>query len=109
MQHPLIAQGALVVEDLAAAGGDENSTESIAGGRSGVRFLHSEAAPSAQRRLLGLALQDARRRAGLKQREVARRLGASMSKISRIETGTFKARPGELERLFAAYAVVDPA
>ncbi|WP_234381634.1 helix-turn-helix domain-containing protein [Streptomyces sp. NRRL S-1521] len=98
-----------MVKHLAEAGGEESRGESAAGGRGGVRFLHSEAAPSAQRRLLGLALLDLRLKAGLKQEEVARRLNASESKISRIETGTFKAKSADLERLFTAYAVSDPA
>ncbi|MEU6122599.1 helix-turn-helix transcriptional regulator [Streptomyces sp. NPDC047123] len=93
-----------MVKDLARAGGDDSGASGPAGGRSGVRFLHSEAAPSAQRLRLGLLLRGLRRRADLMQKDVARRLKWSESKISRIETGTFNPKAVDLEQLAALYA-----
>ncbi|MFH8796950.1 helix-turn-helix domain-containing protein [Streptomyces sp. NPDC017941] len=98
-----------MVKNLADASGDDHGSEGAAAGRGSVRFLHSEAAPSAQRLRLGLHLRELRLRAGLKQGEVARRLRVSESKVSRIETGTFKAKPAVLEALFDAYVVHDAA
>jgi transcriptional regulator with XRE-family HTH domain len=50
----------------------------------------------------GAILSDARRQAGLSQRELARRAGTSQAAIARIETGRQDPSLGTLERLLAA-------
>ncbi|MFJ6572245.1 helix-turn-helix domain-containing protein [Streptomyces sp. NPDC091292] len=73
-----------------------------------VRYLQDEAAPSAPRMVLGNALRHRRQALGLKQEEVARRLGASPSKISRIEKGQHKFKEQDLLGFFSLYGISDP-
>ncbi|MFE0680629.1 helix-turn-helix domain-containing protein [Streptomyces sp. NPDC058961] len=96
-------------KQLAGAGDHRGSTEQPGGRRGVVRFLHNEAAPAASRMVLGNALRHLREDCNLLQQDVATRLGRSTSKISRIETGTFNSKDGELEEFFAIYDVSDPA
>ncbi|WP_276319314.1 helix-turn-helix domain-containing protein [Streptomyces griseoviridis] len=58
--------------------------------------------------VLGSALCARRMKIGLKQEEVARLLGASVSKVSRIETGQHQFKEHDLARFFAIYQVTDP-
>ncbi|GHE10979.1 helix-turn-helix domain-containing protein [Streptomyces alanosinicus] len=73
-----------------------------------VRYIRDEIVPSAQRMVLGNALCARRTTIGLKQEEVARLLGASKSKVSRIETGQHQFKEQDLARFFAIYQVTDP-
>lgn len=73
-----------------------------------VRYIRDEIVPSAQRMVLGNALWGRRKAIGLKQDEVARRLGASVSKVSRIETGQHQFKEQDLVGLFAIYQITDP-
>ncbi|MDN3267043.1 helix-turn-helix transcriptional regulator [Streptomyces sp. MA15] len=78
--------------------------------RSGrVRYIRDDIVPSAQRMVLGRALSARRTFLGLKQGEVARLLGASVSKVSRIESGQHQFKAQDLARLFTIYRIVDPA
>ncbi|MFJ2007765.1 helix-turn-helix domain-containing protein [Streptomyces chartreusis] len=73
-----------------------------------VRYIRDEIVPSAQRMVLGNALCARRAAIGLKQEEVARLLGASKSKVSRIETGQHQFKEQDLARFFGIYQVTDP-
>jgi transcriptional regulator with XRE-family HTH domain len=74
-----------------------------------VRYIRDEIVPSAQRMILGNALAARRAALGLKQEEVARLLGASSSKVSRIESGQHNFKERDLSRLFHLYRITDPA
>lgn len=96
-----------MVQQLAGAG-DPGESESPKAGR-GVRYLRDEAAPSAQRMVLGHALRKRRNSLGLKQGEVARFIGGSPSKVSRIENGRHQFKERDLHALFQLYGIGDPA
>ncbi|TXS44096.1 XRE family transcriptional regulator [Streptomyces sp. uw30] len=57
--------------------------------------------------VLGNALWTRRTALGLKQEEVARLLGASKSKVSRIETGQHQFKEQDLVRFFVIYQITD--
>ncbi|MEU3521744.1 helix-turn-helix transcriptional regulator [Streptomyces sp. NPDC006654] len=73
-----------------------------------VRYIRDEIVPSAPRMVLGNALCARRTAIGLKQEDVARLLGASVSKVSRIETGQHQFKEQDLARFFVIYQVTDP-
>jgi transcriptional regulator with XRE-family HTH domain len=88
-------------------------TEASGGGdppKSGrrVRYIRDEAAPSAQRMVLGNALWARRKSLGLKQEDVARLLRVSNSKLSRIENGQHQFKEDDLARFFIIYQINDP-
>ncbi|MBV2357545.1 helix-turn-helix transcriptional regulator [Streptomyces sp. J2-1] len=58
--------------------------------------------------VLGNALRRRRAARGLKQEEVARHLGASPSKVSRIENGQHQFKEDDLGRFFTVYGIEDP-
>ncbi|MEU9154933.1 Scr1 family TA system antitoxin-like transcriptional regulator [Streptomyces sp. NPDC048417] len=73
-----------------------------------MRYIRDEIVPSAPRMVLGNALCARRTAIGLKQEDVARLLGASVSKVSRIETGQHQFKEQDLARFFVIYQVTDP-
>ncbi|WP_328349357.1 helix-turn-helix domain-containing protein [Streptomyces sp. NBC_00445] len=87
--------------------GTAGSGDPLKSGRR-VRYIRDEIVPSAQRMVLGNALSARRTAIGLKQEEVARLLGASKSKVSRIETGQHQFKEQDLVRFFVIYQVTDP-
>ncbi|MFF9365758.1 helix-turn-helix domain-containing protein [Streptomyces griseoluteus] len=76
--------------------------------RGAVRYLQNEAAPCAERMMLGYALRLRREATGLSAHEAARRLGGSPSKVSRIESGTISPKEGDLSKFFLMYGITDP-
>lgn len=72
-----------------------------------VRYIRDETVPSAPRMVLGNALCARRMAIGLRQEEVARLLGASVSKVSRIETGQHQFKEQDLARFFVIYQIKD--
>lgn len=65
--------------------------------------------PALARRLLGTRLRTLRVAAGLKGYDVGRAIGASHSKISRLESGLLGFRLPDLEKLLTLYGVGDTA
>jgi len=65
--------------------------------------------PAMARRLLGTRLRTLRVAAGLKGYDVGRAIGASHSKISRLESGLLGFRLPDLEKLLTLYGVGDAA
>ncbi|MFB7778983.1 helix-turn-helix domain-containing protein [Streptomyces bauhiniae] len=79
------------------------------GGRRGaVRYLQNEAAPCAERMMLGYELRLRREATGLSANEAARHLGGSPSKVSRIESGTISPKEGDLLKFFLMYGITQP-
>ncbi|MQY17922.1 helix-turn-helix domain-containing protein [Nocardia macrotermitis] len=83
------------------------STSSIARARDGDEDSGED--PAIARRLLGTRLRTLRVAAGLKGYDVGRAIGASHSKISRLESGLLGFRLPDLEKLLTLYGVGDSA
>ncbi|QTT76993.1 helix-turn-helix domain-containing protein [Streptomyces mobaraensis NBRC 13819 = DSM 40847] len=65
------------------------------------------AVPTVRRRRLGTELRRLREGSGLTLDEVEARSGISTSKVSRIESATRGAKPGDVERLLDVYGLTD--
>ncbi|WP_084530465.1 helix-turn-helix domain-containing protein [Nocardia miyunensis] len=83
------------------------STTSVAQLREGDEDSGGD--PAVARRLLGTRLRTLRVAAGLKGYDVGRAIGASHSKISRLESGLLGFRLPDLEKLLTLYGVADTA
>ncbi|WP_329352011.1 helix-turn-helix domain-containing protein [Streptomyces sp. NBC_01261] len=99
-------RGANVVQQLASAGEPGAGDNPGAGRR--VRYLRNEAAPSAQRMILGNTLRRQRTSLGMNQQEAAYRLPGSSSKVSRIESGHHQFKEDDLAKFFRMYSITDP-
>jgi transcriptional regulator with XRE-family HTH domain len=100
-------RGANVVQQLASAG-EPGAGDSPGAGRR-VRYLRNEAAPSAQRMILGNTLRRQRTGLGMNQQEAACGLPGSSSKVSRIESGHHQFKAHDLANFFRLYNITDPA
>ncbi|MGW4223548.1 helix-turn-helix domain-containing protein [Streptomyces bauhiniae] len=93
---------------LPAAGEPEDGSAQKAGRRGAVRYLQNEAAPCAERMMLGYALRLRREATGLSAYEAAKYLKGSPSKVSRIESGTISPKEGDLLKFFLMYGITEP-